>query len=197
MTTRKNDRPVYRPVATDNQHPRSQVYRVNRGYRTYGIFFPFWCICFYGATWLVTTLAVTLLLDGALLVAVLLLFKVAGHGAEGAVGNIWRRKIIPFYLCDLVGSFAGGGLLLLCKRLMPRIFGADVQYYLKTLSERPFSDLRTMLPLLISVMLSGVIIYLSARYIVFGKEDNGKGIALAMTFLSMPYSLLIPNLFGK
>ncbi len=195
MKIRKNDRHPDRPAdATGIPKSRS---RDCRACRAYGIFFPFWCICFYGATWLVTTLAVTLLLDGALLVAVLLLFKVAGHGAEGAVGNIWRRKIIPFYLCDLVGSFAGGGFLLLAKRLLPGIFGMDGQQYLKTLSERPFSDLRTMLPLLLSVALSGVIIYLSSRYIVFGKEDNGKGVALAMTFLSIPYSLLVPAMFCR
>ena len=37
--------------------------------RAYGIFFPFWPIYFYGAARLIPTLAVTLLLDSAFLIA--------------------------------------------------------------------------------------------------------------------------------
>lgn len=166
--------------------------------RAYGIFFPFWPIYFYGASRLIPTLAVTLLLDSAFLIAVLLLFSAARRGtAGGDVGNIWRRKILPFYLCDLAGSFLGGGILRLSVLLLPEIFGVDKAYYAETAAKCPLTDLRTMIPLLLSIFLAGAAVYLLCSRAVFRRERHGRAISMVLALISAPYSMLIPTLFEK
>ena len=56
------------------------------------VFFPFWQIISQGAAWLVPTLAVTLLLDSAVLMALLLILRPRRAARRSAdAGNIWRR----------------------------------------------------------------------------------------------------------
>lgn len=166
--------------------------------RAMSVFFPFWCIVSHGYTWLIPTVAVTLLLDSAALVALLLLLRPCGvsdrRGTD--VGNTWRRKIVPVFLVDISASFASAGLLRLILLLLAYIPGLDPEYLLAVAGTRPASDLFTLLPVIFSIISGGVIIYLANRYIVFGDLRRGRMLAFLLAVCQAPYSLLFPSIFN-
>lgn len=166
--------------------------------RAMSVFFPFWCIISHGRIWLISTLGVALLLDGAVLITLLLLFRERGGSPTRGIdaGNVWRRAIIPVFLVDIFASFASAGFLRLVIFLLSRIPGLDGQYLLLTVSSAPATDLFTLIPAVLSVLVGLVIIFAADRYIVLAGVRRGGLIAFLLAVCTAPYSLLFPTLFN-
>lgn len=163
--------------------------------RLYSIFFPFWCICFYGGSWIWSTLAVSLVLDGACLMAALLLFRPRRGGAD--VGGAWRRCIIPFCLCDILAMAVGGGALRLSLWSIEAFTSYSETYLVKLASSAPFYDLWVLVPVVLSAAVSGAVIYFLSAALVFKRQAHPHALACFMALTCAPYTLLIPSLFDK
>lgn len=61
------------------------------------VFFPFWRILSDGMPWILLTAVLSLLLDGAVLIFVLLVCRPRrGRIGDADVGNVWRRTVLLF-----------------------------------------------------------------------------------------------------
>lgn len=156
------------------------------------VFFPFWQIISQGAAWLVPTLAVTLLLDSAVLMALLLILRPRRAARRSAdAGNIWRRTFLPVF----AASFAAGGLFYLALTLLGQTPWLDSAYLLGTAGTHPLTDLFTLIPACLSVLAGGGLIYLADRYIIFRNE--ARAVSLALAVCGAPWALLFPSVFIK
>ncbi len=169
--------------------------RVGKNTRLCGIFFPFWCILFYRGSWIWSTLAVDLVLDGACLMAALLLLRPRRGGAD--VGKEWRRCIIPFCLCDILAMAVGGGTLRLSLWSIEAFTSHSETYLVKIASSAPFYDLWVLVPVVLSVAVSGAVIYFLSASLVFKRQAHPHALACFMALTCAPYTLLIPSLFDK
>lgn len=160
------------------------------------VFFPFWQIISQGAAWLVPTLAVTLLLDSAVLMALLLILRPRRAVRRSAdAGNIWRRTFLPVFVADIAASFAAGGLFYLALTLLGKLPWLDSAYLLGTAGTHPLTDLFTLIPACLSVLAGGGLIYLADRYIIFRNE--ARAVSLALAVCGAPWALLFPSVFIK
>lgn len=160
------------------------------------VFFPFWQIISQGAAWLVPTLAVTLLLDSAVLMALLLILRPRRAARRSAdAGNIWRRTFLPVFAADIAASFAAGGLFYLALTLLGQTPWLDSAYLLGTAGTPPLTDLFTLIPACLSVLAGGGLIYLADRYIIFRNE--ARAVSLALAVCGAPWALLFPSVFIK
>lgn len=74
------------------------------------VFFPFWRILSDGMPWILLTAVLSLLLDGAVLIFVLLVCRPRrGRIGDADVGNVWRRTVLPFFALDTLASLTGAG----------------------------------------------------------------------------------------
>ena len=94
------------------------------------VFFPFWRILSDGMPWILLTAVLSLLLDGAVLIFVLLVCRPRrGRIGDADVGNVWRRTVLPFFALDTLASLTGAGILRLSLWLTSRILGKSTGYY--------------------------------------------------------------------
>ncbi|GEM_PF-1868095 len=164
------------------------------------VFFPFWRILSDGMPWILLTAVLSLLLDGAVLIFVLLVCRPRrGRIGDADVGNVWRRTVLPFFALDTLASLTGAGILRLSLWLTSRILGKSTGYFTATAAQSPCTDLLTLIPVILGILTSALIIYLiGSRVIVIFKDiKKARLAALVLALTSAPYSLLFPSVFNK
>ena len=150
--------------------------------------------------WILLTAVLSLLLDGAVLIFVLLVCRPRrGRIGDADVGNVWRRTVLPFFALDTLASLTGAGILRLSLWLTSRILGKSTGYFTATAAQSPCTDLLTLIPVILGILTSALIIYLiGSRVIVIFKDiKKARLAALVLALTSAPYSLLFPSVFNK
>ncbi len=154
------------------------------------VFFPFWRILSDGMPWILLTAVLSLLLDGAVLIFVLLVCRPRrGRIGDADVGNVWRRTVLPFFALDTLASLTGAGILRLSLWLTSRILGKSTGYFTATAAQSPCTDL--------GIFTSALIIYLIGSRVIFKDIKGASLAALILALTSAPYSLLFPSVFNK
>lgn len=161
---------------------------------------PLWLILGGRAMLIIPTIATALVLDGALLIAFLLLLRPRRAMVRMPdVGNIWRRTVLAVCLADLLSTLVGVGFYLLSLRAASAVFRIDADYLHATAATRPFTDLFTLLPAVLATLLCIGVMYILCRRLIFAdryRYPRAAALSLLLALGTAPYSLLVPQMLS-
>ncbi len=162
---------------------------------------PLWQILDGRTVLIIPTLATALVIDGALLIAFLLILRPRrAVGRTPDMGNIWRRTVLPVFSADILSTLVSSGFYLLCLRVISAVFRTDFEYLRATAQNSPFNDLFTLVPAVLAVALGGGVTYLICRKLIFGdgyRYQNAAALSFLLALGTAPYSLLFSQILAR
>lgn len=156
--------------------------------RLYNVLFPVWMLI-----WIPSPLWLLLIPANYLIDRLVLSFSLRGqeNRKEFVRSNTWKLCLAGF-AADLAGALFLLGIYLLNDRLNPPF----EQMLEKAMGWNPFSNLPGFLVILLSVLISGILIYLLDRLILRKaglEQEQAKRSALTMAVCTAPYLFFLPS----